>query len=159
MALTYNEYDARIDAIVTAFMDARAGTLGQQLPKAVTVHKGPYRDTEASAGDFAVFISRRGLPEVKYDMGTQTAQITMGVDVAATSYSVAGTSADLESYVSILAANVTALLFSLVKKTGTGGWYKGIFRGSDAITLRDEKQQTVELEVFQFDVTFEVNYA
>ncbi|HOQ98224.1 MAG TPA: hypothetical protein PLJ35_05330 [Anaerolineae bacterium] len=158
MAIAYNEFDARVDAIVAAFQAQRSGTLGRELPSPVTVHKGPYRDPEPSAGNFAVFISRQANPDVKYDMGQQTADVTMRVYVAAASYSLAD-EADLEGYINVFSANVMALLFSLVKKTGTGGWYKGIWRGSVADELRTEKQQTVELEVHIFDVTFEVNYA
>jgi len=82
----------------------------------------------------------------------------MTVDIAASSYTVQSDAA-MEGYVNVFAGNIMALLFSLVKNTGDAGWHKGIWRRSDAVTLRDEKQQTIELEVFQFDVTFEVDYA
>ncbi len=156
MAISYTEYDSRIDALVEAFKNERTGKLMAGLPSTVEVYKGPYRE-EGLGPDWQVFISRRGVPEVKYDMGTQTADITMGVDVAAASYSVAGEE-EFEEYVSYFAANVTGLLFEQVKRIGTDGWYKGIFRGSDAISLRTERAQTTELEVFQFELTFEVNY-
>ena len=159
MAVDYNEFDSRIDAIVAAFAAARTDTLGRELPKPVTVHKGPHRWQLPGAGDFAVFVSRGGMPSVAYDMGQKTSDITLTVDVAAATYCPAGDDEDMEGYVNVFGANVAAVLFSLVRKTGTDGWYKGIMRRSDAITLRDEEQQTVELEVFQFDVTFEVDYS
>lgn len=158
MALAYDEFDSRIDAIVAAFKDASGSTLRQQLPHEVTIHKGPYRENEPSAGNHAVFISRQGVPEVAYDMGTQTADVTLHVFVAASSYSVREDSGGFEGLVNIFAANVTALLFSLAKRAGDDGWYKGIWKGSVSDKFRNEQSQTVELEVFVFDVTFEVNY-
>lgn len=158
MAIAYDEFDARIDAVVAAFEHDAFATLRRQLPSAPTVHKGPYRKGEPGASDFAVFISRGGVPNVKYDMGTQTADVTMSIDIAATSYSLAD-APDLEGHINVFGANIMAVLFSLVKRAGADGWYNGMWQGSDAVTLRNEKQQTSELEVFQFDVTFEVNYA
>lgn len=157
MAILSTEFDSRIDALVTAFEAVAHSTLATGLPSPVSVYKGPYRN-EPTASNFSVFVSRNGTPEVTYDLGDQTAQVYMGVDIAAATYSLAD-SATMDGYVSVFAANVAAVLFGQVRKTGAGGWYAGLWRGSDAISLRDEQQQTVELEVFRFEVRFQVNYA
>jgi hypothetical protein len=157
MAIDPQEFNWRLDAIVETFEAAKTTTLAAQLPATVSVWKGPPRE-EAASGKFAVFICRRGTPSVVYDMGTHTATVTMTVDVSAMSYSVADS--DLfEGYIAIFSANIVSLLFSLLKRSGTDGWYKGIWRGSAAVNERkDEEQQTTELELHVFDVTFEVTY-
>jgi len=156
MAIDPQEFNWRLDAIVDTFAAAETTTLAAQLPAPVKSFKGPYRK-EPNAGKFAVFISRRGMPEIVYDMGTHTATVKMSLDIAAVSYSLAD-SDEYEGHIAVFAANVASVLFSLLKRSGTDGWYKGIWRDSDAIRWRDEDQQTLEMELFEFDVTFEVTY-
>jgi hypothetical protein len=156
MAIDPQEFNWRLDAVVETFEAAKTTSLSAELPDAVTVWKGPPRE-EPIAGNFAVFICRRGTPKVDYDMGIHTAQITMTLDISAVTYSLAESDV-FEGYIATFSANIASLLLSLVKRNGTDGWYKGLWRGSAAVSERNELQQTSELELHVFDITFEVTY-
>lgn len=156
MPIVYTELTSRQEALRSLLLTASA-TLGAGLPEVPGVYLGPARET-LDGKHFGVFITRRGLPDLAYDMGVSTASWTVEFELALQSYW-PESAERLETYCGYLAANVLSVLHANCQRRGDGAWDKGLVGTMDAVRLRREgREGAYEIEVIPFRVTFEVSY-
>jgi hypothetical protein len=156
MAEPYTFIDARTDKLIAKF--TAAGTyLNAGLPtgQTVTVLKGPWDAGLPDPGNFFIYVSRSGLPAFEYGCKGDPVRVTQQMAVACVS-SYPATREGLEEYVSYLAANTVSVLLGATQVPGAGGWDTGIIASADAVTLRSRNNTTFEIEVFDYQIKYEV---
>lgn len=155
MAIDHTEFDRRTDSLVIALQ--AAAYLGDGLPGKPTVHKGPWEVADSGpADDFELYVHRMGLPKFDYGVRGDPVDVTMALTVAAVTNAVADRET-MERYVGYFAANVVRCLIANAQKAGDSGWRSGVIVDSDAVRVRDRNNTTSEVEVFEFQITFEVD--
>lgn len=153
MAITYEEFDQRTETLITLLETA---TLGDGLPEEPAVNKGPWAAGTPGPDPFAIYVHRMGMPSFDYGQAADPVTVTQSLAVGCVC-SYPGDREDMEAYVAYLAANVTRVLLANVQVSGTYGWDTGLVVDSDAVRYRTRDNTTFEVELFQFDVTFEVD--
>lgn len=156
MPVTHTVLDARTDTLVAALR--AAAYLGDGLESAPLVYKGPHQVPEGPVDPAAVFVSRMGLPTLDYGMAGEPVIVTQEMAVACQTCLPADDREAMEEAVSYLAANVLRCLLANAQVAGAAGWLTGLVTGSDAVRGRTQ-HNTMEVEVFGFNIQFEVDLA
>lgn len=157
MAETHTFVDARTDTLKGLFAAATYLNAGLPSGATVTLYKGPQEAGMPEPVPWAIYISRAGLPSFEYGVAGDPTLVTQEMVVACVS-SYPSSREEMEEYVSYLAANTIRVLLGGKQVAGASGWHKGIITGSDALTIRNKRNNTTaEVELFGFSVEYEVS--
>ena len=158
MAIDYTEFDRRTDTLVDALTSARTSYLGQGLPSLPAVYKGPWDAGVSVPEAFAIYVSRNGQAGFDYATRGEPVTVTQSLSVACVT-SMVGEREEIEQWLGRFAANVTRCLLANTQVDGTDGWRTGLIVDSDATRFRTQDNSLFELELFRFDIRFEVDIA
>ena len=157
MAETYTFIDARTDTLKGLFAAATYLNAGLPSGETVTLYKGPHDAGMPEPAPWAVYIFRAGLPSFDYGVRGEPTLVTQEMVIACVSSYPTGRE-EMEEYVSYLAANTVRVLLGGKQVTGAAGWHKGIITDSDALTIRNRRNNTTaEVELFGFNIEYEVD--
>jgi len=150
--MTGLELDSRINTLVSIFQEDEL--LSEGLSDDVNVLKGPFQVTGGPTGNFVVYVSRAGLSNLEYGIKNDPVRVTAKVAIGVQT-TIPSDREEMEAIVNRFAMNVIRTLINNSQVVGDEGWYSGVVTGSDSVRLRGSNG-ICELEVIEFEITFEV---